>query len=523
MNKNEKAKIELQKGIEIAIQKAINDAPFDKIETGIIKGVTNNGYTVLINKVLYYNIKTIGGSCIINEVVKVVTPQNQSNNMFILKSSNGSSGGNVNSVNGKVGDVVLNANDVGALPNTTVIPNKTSQLTNDSNYISDVNYVHTDNNFTTNEKNKLSNIESNAQVNTVTGVKGNSETEYRIGNINITQENIGLGNVPNVATNDQTPTYTEAITRSNLTSGEKLSIIFGKVMKWFSDLKSVAFSGSYNDLSDTPTIPTVGNGTITFTQNGTSKGTITTNQSGNTTIALTDNNTTYGVATSSTLGLIKSGTDITVDTNGNVSVNDDSHNHIINNVDGLQSILDSKADSNNYESIIPIATTSTNGLMNYSDKTFVNKLNQEIGTFTPKFANTYYPNGVPESKYTVDGSCYYTVRSGYYQRIGNVVYIYATMRGYYRIVNLENYQKISLIVGLPFAMYGGYQTPISIGASSNIFNTYGTTTDCSTNAKVTIDNGGLQFWNNNGINSIDLRYSTSMFFLSFAGTYIING
>ena len=81
MNKNEKAKIELQKGIEIAIQKAINDAPFDKIETGIIKGVTNNGYTVLINKVLYYNIKTIGGSCIINEVVKVVTPQNQSNNM----------------------------------------------------------------------------------------------------------------------------------------------------------------------------------------------------------------------------------------------------------------------------------------------------------------------------------------------------------------------------------------------------------------------------------------------------------
>ena len=37
--------------------------------------------------------------------------------------------------------------------------------------------------------------------------------------------------------------------------------------------------------------------------------------------------TTYGVATSSTLGLVKSGTDITVDANGNVSVNDDSHSH----------------------------------------------------------------------------------------------------------------------------------------------------------------------------------------------------
>lgn len=48
------------------------------------------------------------------------------------------------------------------------------------------------------------------------------------------------------------------------------------------------------------------------------------------------------VATSSTLGLVKSGTDITVDSSGNVSVNDDSHNHIISNVDGLQSALDAK-------------------------------------------------------------------------------------------------------------------------------------------------------------------------------------
>ena len=44
-------------------------------------------------------------------------------------------GGNVDSVNGKTGVVVLNADDVGALPNTTVIPDKTSQLDNDSGYI----------------------------------------------------------------------------------------------------------------------------------------------------------------------------------------------------------------------------------------------------------------------------------------------------------------------------------------------------------------------------------------------------
>ena len=65
-----------------------------------------------------------------------------------------------------------------------------------------------------------------------------------------------------------------------------------------------SFSGSYNDLTNKPTIPTVGNGTITIKQAGTSKGTFTMNQSGNTTIELTDNNTTYSVATTSTNGLM---------------------------------------------------------------------------------------------------------------------------------------------------------------------------------------------------------------------------
>lgn len=133
-------------------------------------------------------------------------------------------------------------------------------------------------------------VYENLQRSTVTGVKGNAETDYRQGNINLTPENIGLGNVPNVGTNNQTPTFTQAATRENIASGNKLSVIFGKIMKWYADLKAVAFSGSYNDLSDKPT---VGNGTITIKQAGTSKGTFTMNQSGNTTIELTDNNTTY--------------------------------------------------------------------------------------------------------------------------------------------------------------------------------------------------------------------------------------
>lgn len=55
------------------------------------------------------------------------------------------------------------------------------------------------------------------------------------------------------------------------------------------------------------------------------------------------NNYTLPVAGAS-LGGILSGTDITIDGSGNVTVVDDSHNHIISNIDGLQSELDNKKD-----------------------------------------------------------------------------------------------------------------------------------------------------------------------------------
>ena len=50
-----------------------------------------------------------------------------------------------------------------------------------------------------------------------------------------------------------------------------------------SDLSTVATSGSYNDLSNKPTIPTVNNGTLTIQKNGTNVATFTANQSGNAT------------------------------------------------------------------------------------------------------------------------------------------------------------------------------------------------------------------------------------------------
>lgn len=62
------------------------------------------------------------------------------------------------------------------LTNKPTIPTLTSQLTNDSNFVSDSAYVHTDNNYTTSEKNKLAGIETGAEVNTVTSVAGKTGT-----------------------------------------------------------------------------------------------------------------------------------------------------------------------------------------------------------------------------------------------------------------------------------------------------------------------------------------------------------
>lgn len=43
--------------------------------------------------------------------------------------------------------------------------------------------------------------------------------------------------------------------RENIESKEPLSTIFGKIRKYLSDLKTVAFTGSYNDLANKPAIP----------------------------------------------------------------------------------------------------------------------------------------------------------------------------------------------------------------------------------------------------------------------------
>lgn len=96
----------------------------------------------------------------------------------------------------------------------------------------------------------------------VTGIKGVKEDSFRRGNVVLTAENVGAVSTGG-DTAENTTAFSAASARENLKSGEKHNILFGKVVKWFADLKTVAFSGNYNDLSNKPTIPTVVNNNTT--------------------------------------------------------------------------------------------------------------------------------------------------------------------------------------------------------------------------------------------------------------------
>ncbi len=71
------------------------------------------------------------------------------------------------------------------------------------------------------------------QQNNIDSHAGNKNNPH-----SVTKSQIGLGNVPNVTTNNQTATYTKASTLANLVSGETLSAAFGKIAKAITDLIS---------------------------------------------------------------------------------------------------------------------------------------------------------------------------------------------------------------------------------------------------------------------------------------------
>lgn len=115
---------QLLQGVQSFVKKCVNESNRDITTTARIVSIQSDGsYNIDLNGVEYKNIDTIGGECTLNEMVRVVIPQGQYNNMFILKGGSGGSATptpsvGVSSVNGKTGDVTLNYADVGALSNS---------------------------------------------------------------------------------------------------------------------------------------------------------------------------------------------------------------------------------------------------------------------------------------------------------------------------------------------------------------------------------------------------------------------
>ena len=180
--------------------------------------------------------------------------------------------------------------DYNDLINKPTIPSKTSDLTNDSGFINQIKTINNESLIGTGNitiegsdfsgsyndltdkptiPSKTSDLTNDSgfinQIKTI-----NNESLIGTGNLTI---DTFSGDYDDLTNKPTIPTKTSDLTNDS-------GFVVG------STLATVATTGSYSDLTDKPTIPTVGNGTITITQGGVTKGTFTTNQNGNSTIAL---------------------------------------------------------------------------------------------------------------------------------------------------------------------------------------------------------------------------------------------
>lgn len=128
--KDKQAYEQLLLGIQGYVDKCLENSFVDRTTTAIVKYADDEDftlYTITLDGKTYHNVPTIGGICGNNEMVRVLIPQGNYSNMFILKGGNnetvtisggGSNGGGssaVTSVNGQVGNVVLSAHDLNGL------------------------------------------------------------------------------------------------------------------------------------------------------------------------------------------------------------------------------------------------------------------------------------------------------------------------------------------------------------------------------------------------------------------------
>ena len=182
----------------------------------------------------------------------------------------------------RTGNVNLTPADIGALPDDTEIP---VVPTNISAFYNDAGYLTQHQSLTDYpKKTELANVATSGDytdlINTPTipsieGLATETYVQNKIAEVvnsapgtldTLNELAQALGNDPNFATTMATELGKKANT---------------------ANLATVATSGSYNDLSDTPTIPSVGNGTLTIQKNGTSAGTFTANATTDKTINIT--------------------------------------------------------------------------------------------------------------------------------------------------------------------------------------------------------------------------------------------
>ena len=182
--------------------------------------------------------------------------------------------------------------EVNSLLSAIVIPTKTSDLTNDSNFVSDTDYA-------TASKGGVIKVGSGLAItNGVLSTTGGGVADaVEWSNVLNKPSDVSYWtNDAGYITSAALPTKTSDLTNDSgfLTSYTETDPIYSAspaagitaadISSW--NAKS-DFSGSYNDLTDKPTIPTVNNATLTIQRNNTNVGTFTANASSDKTINIT--------------------------------------------------------------------------------------------------------------------------------------------------------------------------------------------------------------------------------------------
>ena len=114
-----------------------------------------------------------------------------------------------------------------------IIYNNSSSGLNSTNFQSAIDEVNLKVNTNTN---KLNTIENGAQKNTITGVKGSAETNYRTGNINITPANLGITVVNNTTDANKSVKYSASSGTAASCTGDSNSVNGFKFSKGTTDL-----------------------------------------------------------------------------------------------------------------------------------------------------------------------------------------------------------------------------------------------------------------------------------------------